>query len=818
MMIDQNGYVGIGTTGPATILHIVQNTSFPTITLEAGSASVNEHGDAIVFKNWYGGGMTSSSIVYDFYGDYFSNASHGLNILSGRPGFANIWFRDSSGNIIGGFRDTSYSLNPTLASTDNFLVGGSVGIGTTGPLEKLDIASNPSIFLEGNSNSWGFKINVNDYGNGNVPLRFIQRNGGVDTEVMRITQGGNVGIGTTAPGAKLQVGSGTVNDTGFAARIIGSDGNQVGFGYSSFGSSIQGRSSADANSNLALNPWGGYVGIGTTNPGEKLEVNGNIYVSGSNGYIRFPHAYGDGNDGKIGNSMFAQGLNLVGINNDNTYRKIQIWGGITQNQNDGGNTWIGNSYFPGSGIWNSAGYVGIGTTGPVGKFTVVADTPYTSGSGVRFQAGTSGNYYEMFLNSSSGGYSSIQSYQEGIGTAPLLLQPMGGSVGIGTTNPGYNLDVRSPSTSTIPYIQLWRGSGYAPLQFYSSGDGTHNNAPVQMWTYGYGGSENLNFLLTNWGGNYYFDTNANDGSFHMVQFYSIGGGSSGKATGGGGINVYGNGNVTSHIDGTGNTYLNVAGGSVGIGTTAPQTALQVIGEISAVPSGFTGNPGSGAGNVTVAGSVSSLNFWRRSLTGFPSTPAAGDRYAWYNPDGTARLWTSVTGDVLTIASNGTVTIGGVSKLNVSTIDPVYTIGGEKFATYGPEMTGINVETTGDVQLTAPASSYRSSSSYWTYVLDLANAPKGSDLWLWTKTTNLKNVGLDGVSVLLTPSFDGKVWYEKDRKDMTITIYAEPSSSFKIQNANLEISYRLSAPRFDSAKWPNTSSENVEGMNLDKLIK
>ena len=49
-------------------------------------------------------------------------------------------------------------------------------------------------------------------------------------------------------------GNGTVSDTGFAVRVIGSDGNQIGFGYGSiFGSSIQGRSSADANSNLAIN-------------------------------------------------------------------------------------------------------------------------------------------------------------------------------------------------------------------------------------------------------------------------------------------------------------------------------------------------------------------------------------------------------------------------------------------------------------------------------------------------------------------------------------------------------------------------------------
>lgn len=88
------------------------------------------------------------------------------------------------------------------------------------------------------------------------------------------------------------------------------------------------------------------VGIGTTTPGEKLEVAGNLSISGS--YLRFPHAYGDANDGKIGNSMFAQGLDIVGINNDNTARKIQLWGSITQNQNDLGNTWAGTNTFAGN--------------------------------------------------------------------------------------------------------------------------------------------------------------------------------------------------------------------------------------------------------------------------------------------------------------------------------------------------------------------------------------------------------------------------------------------------------------------------------------
>ena len=48
--------------------------------------------------------------------------------------------------------------------------------------------------------------------------------------------------------------------------------------------------------------------------------------------------------------------------------------------------------------------------------------------------------------------------------------------------------------------------------------------------------------------------------------------------------------------------------------------------------------------------------------------------------------------------------------------------------------------------------------------------EGSDLRLFTKTTNLSAEGPDNVTVLLTPNFDGKVWYEKDSKPQTYNFW------------------------------------------------
>jgi hypothetical protein len=95
------------------------------------------------------------------------------------------------------------------------------------------------------------------------------------TEKMRITSGGNVGIGTSSPAVKLHVVgatriTGQLNVMGDAETkrvwVDYEDGNDMG--------TIQVVQDGVAYKNLALQPDGNNVGIGTRSPGEKLEVNG----------------------------------------------------------------------------------------------------------------------------------------------------------------------------------------------------------------------------------------------------------------------------------------------------------------------------------------------------------------------------------------------------------------------------------------------------------------------------------------------------------------------------------------------------------------
>lgn len=174
-------------------------------------------------------------------------------------------------------------------------------------------------------------------------------------------------------------------------------------------------------------------------------------------------------------------------------------------------------------------------------------------------------------------------------------------------------------------------------------------------------------------------------------------------------------------------------------------------------------------------------------------------FAWTNPS-----QTPPGGSGVLSASGTTVLVGGgTGKLTAGTIDPVYLIGGKKYATYVSSMIGQKEQYAGRVDIKCAKKCEA--------IIDFGGAPEGSDTLLFSKSANLKD-NFDQLVVLLSPSFDGRVWYEKDFKNLKLIIHA---------NRGGEVAYHLIAPRFDWKQWPTVigdQSSGGEGFNLDELIR
>ena len=361
-----------------------------------------------------------------------------------------------------------------LNANDNSYFTGNVGIGVTGPNDKLDVRG--SAVFRGASN--GVTIAPSATGadmyfyEGNNPKIYLQ-SAGPSAFLM------DVGIGEANPQRQLHVNSGTTNvvarfeSTDTIAAIEFKDNN----GSAEIGNTGDNLVFFPAGAEKMRIEAGGNVGIGVTGPSAKLEV-----VASAAGFAT-----------KITNNFDdSQGLLVRTSDNDSDEYILDLQSSSSA---------TGTDYTTKFNV-TKAGGVGIGTTIPTYQLDVVsAGNALLSLTGVdkpvmRFMVGTStaGTIQAQANNSmnvSAYGTSSLN--LQTVGTTPRLTILTGGNVGIGTDSPAKKLHVKESTTATYAayiensiaggdYLAMIGDAGDNVFEFDSGGTG--GEAQMKMYSDG----------------------------------------------------------------------------------------------------------------------------------------------------------------------------------------------------------------------------------------------------------------------------------------------------------------------------------------------
>jgi len=729
------GNVGIGTVSPNKTLQI------------EGSLGVSYNGASNFNVSTYG---------------YTTQRSAWITQLSGTGDHANVPL--SIVADIASTRTANYfnvsNLSGATGGIFTIYKDGNVGIGTAAPAQKLEISGDQVRAQITSTNGGDAALIIKrsiDTGvvisTGNIAANdlYIAANGNT---VLYAKNTGNVGIGTTAPGARLDVNGNIIagrSDTGRISLYDTGGSERAYLGLNSTELRIDSDSTlylaANNTTALTITPTAGNVGIATTTPSYKLDVEGT--------------------------SQFSQPV---------------IVGTPTQNAHATTKSYV-DSMFTGSGQWTTNGglvyltsttqNVGIGTTGPNSKLEVVSaeaipfriTNPFTPDAEradfAYLNNSTSGNSLRLGSIASSGGVT-LQGtvYSPSATKVSLLLNPDGGNVGIGTTAPAGKLHVAGN------IIQGW-AVGESTTRFVGQAYAGDYPSSYSMGMETVPGTRETNIIARG------ADTsliNLKTGTAPTTRMTINHDGNVGIATT---TPLY-----TLSVNGTGAFNQPIF---VGTPTNAGHAATK-----SYVDSIVGGGAGTGSfstlsvsgtstfsGNIWFGGAAySSLNMNGNNIVGVNKITASvidpvydidGVKYATYGSD-TIGIKTSIYGKVKLISS---------SKNNV--LSSKYT------------------ENEGGYLI--PGITYSAT-------LDFGSAKSGSDLWLFWQTVNAGN-NMKDIVITLTPEFDGRAWYELRSAEKQIVIYAEIQNSKSIHQNSLSVSYHLTAPRHDTNKWGNRVKNQLE---------
>ena len=838
-LAENGGNVGIGTTSPGAMLD-VYSTGSAEARVTAASA------DNYAFGRFYSG---TADILLGI------ERSTGGGLITGSSGHALVLTHTDNYPM---YLGTNNAIRLTISNDGN------VGIGTTSPQAKLHVQGDATVTgtlsagtYEMNNISAGIYYDKDDTNyyldpKGNVMPYSLYAGKGA------IFESGNIGIGTTVPTGKLDIrgdevriwdGTATVNYATGQGDLYVEDNLEVD-GNTYLAGGLTASAPFTISGDVATDPMfsiigdfnngdglirlgdidgvmnevlftvddilekftfmNGNVGIGVTNPGSKLTIEGGSANWGlptpgtSVGSIHLDPGSETGHYGSAitwGASDSGDGETAqagIYVRSDGSYG-TKMYFGTT------------NSYATGSQvrmIIDHTGNVGVGDTTPTEGKLVVAGNVYIDGF-----LNTNDNYAATvgYVDSAvmpPDGYLPDDPPDSDVDMNNHLILNIGnaatdfttggglniaGNVGIGVTNPDYKLQVNG----TIAPEATNQDLGTTALRW----DLLANTINLKELQSAFETTRTDNDTSGQWTKVLDFDFNGGTYDEMTAQIVILGRLQEGNDP------VFGFLLLSLLTNSTGNLFPPyIALSNWGLNNVVGKDDIVLV---------DTSEEGTAEGSLYIrindryhALSILPLKVYRQNNT---LTFLSNQGFVSSLPTGTQHSASYANNYVNDLYSTGNATV--VGKLTANEIDPPYSIDGVVYATYGHSTTGLKEETTGKLRLQAlnpkslPAGKHgeilnklqipNSNNQIYIAIIDFDEAEKGSDLWLFKEITTFGDDWNDLI-VTLTPEGKANVWYEFILEENKVIIYG---------NESVKVSYRLVAPRFD---WPERDTNLYNG--------